>query len=272
MSRSRCVVSLATHGRFTEGLRRLEQSLADTGFTGGLVCWRPGEFPPGCPSHLEVPFAFKPYCIADAGRQGFDAVLWLDSSCVVLRPLDALFEQIERDGYVLFRNRSYRVGQWSSDRALDVLGLNREQAMDIAEVNAAAIGLNLRHPLALEFLERWLEAAKGEVAFRGIDEPLETHADYQAVKWNREGRVSPDPRVRGHRHDQTVAGVLAYRLGLQLTTEGLQVAGDDAWPRRRRTVILLDRRGGSPLARRVKLGLRGALSGPRWHARRSPPS
>jgi 5-methylcytosine-specific restriction endonuclease McrA len=47
---------------------------------------------------------------------------------------------------------------------------------------------------------------------------------YQAVKWNRGARVSSDPRVRGHRHDQTVAGVLAAQLGMRLSSEGLWVS------------------------------------------------
>ncbi len=267
----RCVITLGTHGdRYAEGLRRLERSLADTGFAGRVLCWRAGELPAGCPSHREVPFAFKPYSFAEAARQGFDSVLWLDSSCVVLRSLDPIFGQIEREGHLLFQNRSYRVGEWSSDRALEVLGLSRQQALDIAEVNAAAIGLNLRHRPAVEFLERWLEAAKSEVAFRGVDEQLETAADYQAVKWNRDGRVSLDPRVRGHRHDQTVAGVLAHRLGLRLATEGLQVAGEDSRPRRRSTVILIDRRNRKPpLVQRFRLSVRSVLPGPRWRARPS---
>jgi 5-methylcytosine-specific restriction endonuclease McrA len=36
--------------------------------------------------------------------------------------------------------------------------------------------------------------------------------------------VSSDPRVRGHRHDQTVAGVLAAQLGMRLSSEGLWVS------------------------------------------------
>jgi hypothetical protein len=47
---------------------------------------------------------------------------------------------------------------------------------------------------------------------------------YQAVKWNLGARVSPDPRVRGHRHDQTVDGVLAAQLGMRLSSEGLWVS------------------------------------------------
>lgn len=61
------------------------------------------------------------------------------------------------------------------------------------------------------------------------------------VKKNRSGRVSSDPRVQGHRHDQTVAGILAHRLAMALTHEGLQTY----MPARRRiapsTRILINR-------------------------------
>ncbi len=258
MSAMRCVISLATVAHpYVEGLRRLERSLSATHFSGELVCWRPGEFPSGAPAHRQVPFAFKPYCFAEARRRGFDSVLWLDSSCVALRSLDPVFRQIEREGHVIFRNGRHSVGAWSSDRALDELGLSRAQAMKIPEVNAAAIGLSLRHAAALEFLEGWIDAARGGVAFRGVDEELLTRADYDAVKWNRDGRVSGDPRVRGHRHDQTVAGVLAYRLGLRLTADGLWAVPRNSRPIPPETVILIDRRRFKPgLLPRLQLGLR----------------
>ena len=57
-----------------------------------------------------------------------------------------------------------------------------------------------------------------------FSDQLRDRKDYQAVKWNRGARVSSDPRVRGHRHDQTVAGVLAAQLGMRLSSEGLWVS------------------------------------------------
>jgi hypothetical protein len=170
---------------------------------------------------MDVPFAFKPYCLAEAREHGGKLLLWLDSSCVAVRQLEPIFEQIERDGYILFRNGRRRVGEWASDEALSALGLSRDQAMEMPEVNAAVIGLNTSSPLANSFLERWHRAAQEGLAFRGVSEQLRDENDYQDVKGNRNVRVSSDPRVRGHRHDQTVAGVLAARLGMKLSSEGL---------------------------------------------------
>lgn len=239
------VVSLATHAkRYPQALERLGESLERAGFRGQTRLWRPGEFPPDCPSHAEVPFAFKPFCFQEAARNGHELVLWLDAACVVVRDLGGLFRALEARGYLLFRNWRWRLGEWASDAALAAFDVERAEAMRLPEVDGAAIGLHLGHPLGRAFLDRWLAAARDGVAFRGTREPLRTPAEHADVKWNRAQRVSADPRVRGHRHDQTVAGLLAHRLGLRPTTVGLaRVSRRRRWIAPR-TVIVLDRDAG----------------------------
>lgn len=223
MNARRGIISLATdRGSFPQRLSRLQASVRRVGFRGELAYWPPGRFPDGCPDHLDVPFAFKPFCFAEAGARGLQSVLWLDASCVAIRPLEPLFEVIEDRGYLLFRNGKRVVGSWASDDALDVLGVSRDEAMAMPEVNAAALGLKLDHPVGAGFLRDWLELARGGVAFRGVREKLRSWSDYTHVKWNRSATISADPRVRGHRHDQTAAGVLADRLGMELVADGLE--------------------------------------------------
>jgi hypothetical protein len=228
MADRRCVVTLATdHRQYAASLERLEASLADVGFSGELISWRGGSFPEGSPSHAEVPFAFKPYCLAEAARAGGELLLWLDASCIAVRPLDPIFDRLDRDGYVLFRNGDHRVGEWASDLALELFGLSRDDAMGIPEVNAAALGLNTGSEVGATFLGQWLRAAGEGLAFRGVASELGSKADYLAVKWNRDSRVSADPRVRGHRHDQTVAGILAAELAMNLTSDGLETYSEE---------------------------------------------
>lgn len=215
------VISLAT-APFEPSLRRLDRSLDRVGFGGLRRFWEAGAFPDGCPDHLDVPFAFKPHCFAAAGASGLRNVLWLDATCVVIQPLDEIFERIAGRGYILFCHRGLKLGQWASDAALAAFRFDRETAMHLPEVNASALGLDLDHPVAAEFLARWRGAADDGTAFRGVEEPIRSADDYQAVKWNRSGRCSSDPRVNGHRHDQTVAGILAYELGMELSLSGLQ--------------------------------------------------
>jgi hypothetical protein len=235
------VISLAT-AEYEPALRRLNRSLNRTGFAGVRRFWKPGEFPPGCPDHLDVPFAFKPHCFAAAGAKGLRYVLWLDSTCVAIRPLDELFDRIARRGYVVFRTSMEKVGEWAGDAALAALGLDRDSAMQLPEVNAAAIGLDVAHPIGAEFLARWRSAADDVTPFRGTGDPIRSVDDYTAVKWNHAARCSADPRVKGHRHDQTVAGILAHRLGMELSDVGLQPYRFDDRPIEPGTVILNRRR------------------------------
>jgi hypothetical protein len=212
---SRTVISLATaERRYARGLRRLERSVRRVGFDGEFIGWPPGTFPAECPEHSDAPFAFKPFCLDAARREGRRLLLWIDASAVAVRPLEPLFERIERQGYLLVRNRDYAVGEWASDLALARLGLTREAALRIPEVNAAVVGLDRANPVAVAFLDRWLDVARDGVTFRGVPEALGSKEAYGAVKHNVAGRVSNDPRVRGHRHDQTVAGAIAHELGM----------------------------------------------------------
>jgi hypothetical protein len=222
MSSAPWVVSVAIGDpRFRRGADRLGESLRRVGFEGTFKAW--STLPPGCPQRLDVPFAFKPYCLAEARAAGAERVLWLDSSCVAIRPLDRLFDEVQRAGYLLFRNWRFILGEWAGDAALQRFGVPRDEAMRIPEVNACALGLDFRHPAGIAFFDRWLGEARQRIAFVGTENPIADVDDYAAVKWNRGQRVSADPRVRGHRHDQTVAGLLAYRLGMRLTTHGLNV-------------------------------------------------
>jgi hypothetical protein len=171
-----------------------------------------------------VPFAFKAFCLEETRRRGHGAALWVDANAVVVGSLDPLFEQIDEHGYVLFANRNYRLGEWASDDALAAVGLTREAALLLREVNAAALGLRFSHPVARQFLDDWLTEARKATVFRGTAGKYEAKRDFQALKWNAEGRASPDPRVRGHRFDQTAAGIVAHRHGMRLTPSGLESA------------------------------------------------
>lgn len=99
-------------------------------------------------------------------------VLWLDARCLAIRELDPVFDEIAERGWILFRNEPYLLGEWASDLALELFGVTREEALRLPEVNAAALGLNLRNPVAVEFLDSWHAAARDGRSFRGILEPL----------------------------------------------------------------------------------------------------
>ena len=208
----RCVISLATGKKtFVDCLKRLEESLRRVNFKGDFIYWS-DELPPGSPSHFEAPFGFKPFCFMEAKKLGYDQILWMDSALVAIRPLEPIFKILEQKGYALFKNYTRTLGEWCSDEVLRMNNMTREDAMKIPEVNAAGIGLNLKNAIANEFLRMWHQKATDGRTFRGVKEKIANWEDYDDIAWNKTGRVSKDPRVRGHRQDQTAAGIIAHEL------------------------------------------------------------
>jgi hypothetical protein len=199
---SRCVVNVAT-GRFVIGQNRLASLL-----TVPLVKWT-DNLPVASPAHKDVPYAFKAYALAEAGRE-YTTLLWADA-CIVPRDLTPLFERIEREGYWMSRN-GWMNSEWTADSAYADLKVTREENARIPHVVATAFGISLRHFKGVAFLAEYLRLAQTQ-AFCG-------------PWWNsnhpEHGKDAGAERcggsaVRGHRHDQSAASVIAWRLGFELT-------------------------------------------------------
>ena len=195
---NRCVITVGVGNWYPLGLDRLTASLKRVNFQGELLSWR-NEYPPDSPTHQQIKYGFKAYAFAEARRRGFDSALWLDCSCWAIRPLEPLFEHIEEQGYAFF-NSGWLTGTWCSDAALPLLGITREQSFSIPMIAATYMGVRFGHPQADEFLRQFMHHAK-DGSFNG---PATNDAN----------AASTDPRVRGHRYDQTAASVIVHRLGL----------------------------------------------------------
>lgn len=79
---------------------------------------------------------------------------------------------------------------------------------------ATTFGLNLRHPLGDAFLEEYVRLAKTN-AFCG---PWTNTNNPEWEKWRQDpSRMGPcgPPDVLGHRHDQTAASMLVWKLGMK---------------------------------------------------------
>lgn len=251
-----CVISLATNDRqYPKGLKRLEQSLKRMKFHGDFIYWD-RVYPSDCPTQLEAPLAFKPFCFLEAKKRGYDLILWIDASGVVVRPLDSIFKTIEQEGYAVFRNNQKSIGEWCSDEALNSFNLTREEALKLPEITGGVIGLNMRNEIAVEFLNRWYEKAIDGITFRGVRDRFANLDDYEDIKWNKTKRVSKDPRVRGHRHDQTVAGIIVSQLGMKILDQGLAYTIEDALYMRVIILICWDVRGNDKIMSVTQIYLR----------------
>lgn len=216
----RAIVSVAT-GHYVVGQTRLSAQLGDS---FPLVNWV--KIPAEWPSHQAKPYAFKAYALKEAS--GYDTLLWCDASIVLgPRPLADLFEKIERDGYWIARN-GWTNYEWTADSAYPALfpGVDPEQAREvnrtIPHVVATAFGLSMNHPLGRVFLAEYYRLASETDAFCGPwanaacakDGPVITVSTY--VDPRRVNICGPWD-VRGHRHDQTAASVIAWRLKMKLS-------------------------------------------------------
>ena len=189
------------------GIKRLARSLDRSACTDGRFFYK--SFPHTWPKHEDVPFAFKPYSLMETSWQA-DMLLWCDSSVIALRSLDPLWERIERDGYWFCENMGFNNYQCTEDSAYEYLfpGVPIDEAREtnkqIPHVVATAFGLNLGSEIGTEFLTEYYRLSKTR-AFCGTD--------YRA----REGKPLPEQL---HRHDQTAASVIAWKLGMNLTQWG----------------------------------------------------
>jgi hypothetical protein len=214
---NRCVVNFAT-GPYVPGATRLMEQVAKLHGVKMHFRVQPRvDWPP----HSRVPYAFKA-CALEEVSGAFDTLLWCDASIVLgARPLTDLFELIEQQGY-WFANNGWTNYEWTADSAYPDLFPGhdidnaREANRKIPHVVATAFGLSMRHPTGRVFLAEYYRLATKTNAFCG--------------PWKNEAATPCGPAdVRGHRHDQTAASVIASRLKMELTTcpEWFAYAGNE---------------------------------------------
>lgn len=215
----RCVLNVAT-GRYVLRQSRLVKTLSDQGWEGGTLVWTDA-LPTGSPRHEDAPYGFKLYAIGEAMRQGYTSLLWLDAPCVAARPLQPIFDAIERDGHV-FVSGGERLGNWASDDCLRAFGIDRDSAMDMALLNGAFIGLDLEHARTREWYRRITQQCEAGL-FKGAALTEHAPADVRARNIDKDtGHLSDDRRCWGHRHDEAVGSGLAHLMGMEFRQVGEQ--------------------------------------------------
>jgi hypothetical protein len=71
------------------------------------------------------------------------------------------------------------------------------------------MGFDLENEQCIKFLDQWYAQAKDGRSFRG--------------PWKNDvNQCSPDKRVLGHRHDQSVGSVIAWDIGMRDWMEGTE--------------------------------------------------
>ena len=250
----RAIVNVATTEHYRKGQQRLTEAARKQGYN--TFQW--GTEPTGCPSHAAVPYAMKAFALKETEELGWDLLLWCDSCMLPVQSLEPLWQRIERDGYWMSRN-GYTNYEWTADQAYPDLfeslfysrGLTWEEKMQTArDVNrkiphvvATCFGLNVKHVLGKAFLDEYYRLASETPAFCG---PWTNRAYAESQG---QAQIGGKPHVdycgphdvRGHRHDQTAASVIAWSLGFQLTDPPEIFAyGKAGEPHDPRTLLIAD--------------------------------
>lgn len=195
-----CIINYST-GRFIRGQNRLFEECKRVGYKGDFLLFNEQNILPNCPPHSKVPYGFKPYAMKEAQRLGYRYILWCDASVYPEKPMDLAFDIIKDLGYLFFPG-GWNTGTWCSDAALETLGITRKEAFEIPHMVAGCQGLDLGNTKVRAYLDRYYQCANDGITFHGA--------------WtNEHGQVSKDPRVKGHRHDQTAASVISWKLGMR---------------------------------------------------------
>lgn len=205
----RCIVSAGTEPHYYEGLHSTR-----------LHCtrWAPEAwqlfyygYPDGCPKQVERMYAFKIYALQRSIEAGFQHVLWLDSAFQPVGSMRELWREIEVESWYVQQQGNAVLGNWCSDAALDIFGIDRDQAMTIPLCYSGLVGLNMHTDIGNEIWQQWrILYASG--SFEGahtnvMNSPLVPHGHKTM------GHCSSDSRCIGHRHDEAALSFILWKLG-----------------------------------------------------------
>lgn len=147
------------------------------------------------PTHQESPYEFKCHAIKEASK--FDrVVLWMDASMYVRGDLGKIEQIIIDEGY-FFEEAGHYVGRWTNDFTKKYFNLTEEETKQgpggMLMFSAGLLGINFNFTRSRIFFDTWLQAAK-DGCFKG--------------DWS------------NHRHDMTVASIIAEKLGMKYQRGG----------------------------------------------------
>ena len=200
MKLRQCVLNFGQGSWYPKGQQRVKKLFVEQGYTGDFML-ATDESQIGCASHKKNPYAFKPYMIREAYLRGYDIVIWVDCSIHLMRPYQQVLDNILKNKYLLMLN-GWTSGEWCADSALEPLGITREESFTYPHIMACVMGFDLRDRTCREFIQEYYDRAADGKTFPGA--------------WkNDKQQVSKHPKVLGHRHDQTAASIIAWRLGMR---------------------------------------------------------
>lgn len=139
-------------------------------------------------THQEMPYQFKTAMIQLALEQGYERIIWLDSSMIIKKDLTPLFDMGE-EGITTFHNLGHDTWKYISDDAQRILCTPDELLKNIPQIWGGAFALNFTKAYCHFFFNRLKECSM--------------NGSFKNNGSKRNGFVA-------HRHDQSVMSVLLY--------------------------------------------------------------
>jgi hypothetical protein len=176
-------------GWYPRGQERLRQSLQ--GHPEALCLYK--DYPNRLFSGTNA-YYLKPSALYEAAKE-HNQLLWMDSSCWVIKDLEPIWEAIEKDGYY-FIHAGFNCAQYCNDESLAYFGVTRDEAEKMPLIYAISFGLDLSHVIGRNIYDRFLTSADNKIFDKG--------------------NGSTDPRFIAHIFDQSALSIIAYQLGCKI--------------------------------------------------------
>jgi hypothetical protein len=217
---------------YPRGVARLINAFAEVSDGFEIVCWV-NCYPPGAPGKVVRGdqeyggYAAKPFALKALKDRQVDIGILLDASFWPIRHIQPLVDTIAKDGYFMAPD-GFVVGQWMSDAGIRHFGIDREEAMGWPGCLSGCVGLDFRRENSRLLVDEWAASWPTFPGHHSNDRAAGNAFSYRNV-----GPVSTDPRVLGHRQDQSALAVIARKYGMtdytrpRLFSYGLAAANDD---------------------------------------------
>lgn len=214
MSLNVVIGCVAIGGWYSRGVARMVNAFNEVSYGFTIKAWV-NIVPPGAPESVIVDgydytaYCAKPFAMKALMDSGADIGILMDVSFYPIRHIAPLVEHIAEHGYYLCDNGA-KVGEWSTDAALEEFDLSREDAMGITEVSSYCVGLDFQKADSRSLARDWPNFTRLVPGPHTSD--LSPHAG------RNRGFVAHNPRVLGHRHDQTTLSLLVNDFGMNNLT------------------------------------------------------
>lgn len=154
-------------------------------------------------AHSEVPYQFKPAMFQIAIEQGYEQVVWIDSTIRMVKHPQELLDHAKEHGVCVFDNLGHPLKNWCSDIAQQKQGVTNAEMETMQQIMACVIIFDFTNPKGKEIFERWKQASLDGVSFKN-------------ERSNREG-------FRDHRHDQAVLSMICAKESIPVLPYGYLV-------------------------------------------------